>query len=48
MYDLSNDGLSPESLRIYLISNMTNNWHLNTKYQITIGYNRNVFEVGER
>ena len=45
MYDLSNGDLAPESLRIYLISNMTNNWSLNTKYQITIGYNRNVFEV---
>lgn len=45
MYDLSNGDLAPKSLRIYLISNMTNNWSLNTKYQITIGYNRNVFEV---
>ena len=47
IYDLSNDDLSPESLRIYLISNMTNHWNLNKKYQITIGYNRNVFEVAD-
>ena len=47
MYDLSDKDLSPDSLRVYLISNMTSNWNLNTKYQMTIGYNRNVFEVKE-